>query len=283
MGRKVNLKPFIYWIKEREMIRIRKEEGCPPPWTKDPILQNFRFCNVRREDDRVTVWIRENIREKYADHPNLFFMLCVGRLINWPPTLQFLMDRCWPLDTYNPHAFEEAFREHVDTGRKTWTGAYLLGRSVGGRPYHFAHQALRAAWEVLPDVREALSEGLQAAHTALKKADGWGNFLAYQVVVDARFTSLLSGAPDAGCWAAAGPGTCAGLQWLHDRDPRRSISQQRALEEMLELEPHLREAGVPFDFSDIPNILCEGSKYLRMQRGGRMRSRYQPLYLCRPS
>lgn len=37
-----------------------------------------------------------------------------------------------------------------------------------------------------------------------------------------------------------------------------------------------KETGVVMDFSDVPNILCETDKYLRVQLGqGRPRTRYQ--------
>jgi hypothetical protein len=80
--------PLFYWVREREEIRKRKEMGLDPSsWTVDPILSTYRFCNVRREDDRGTVWIRKHIREPFAGHPHLWFMLCIARQINWPETL----------------------------------------------------------------------------------------------------------------------------------------------------------------------------------------------------
>ena len=62
---------FLYWIKERESIRKKKEAGNPKPWTDDPILQNYRFCNVRRMDDTVSQWLLKNWYEPYFDHPNM--------------------------------------------------------------------------------------------------------------------------------------------------------------------------------------------------------------------
>ena len=41
--------------------------------------------------------------------------------------------------------------------------------------------------------------------------------MAYQAVVDMRFTALLADAPDVATWAAAGPGTMRGLNRLHGR------------------------------------------------------------------
>ena len=35
---------YLYWIQEREKIRHKKEElKLDPPWTDDPIVQEFKF------------------------------------------------------------------------------------------------------------------------------------------------------------------------------------------------------------------------------------------------
>ena len=92
-----NYEPLFYWIKEREFIRLRKAHGDRPPWTADTILATYRFCNLRREDDRVTIWIRENIRERFAGHPLLWLMLSMARQIDWPDTLaELIVADAWP-------------------------------------------------------------------------------------------------------------------------------------------------------------------------------------------
>ena len=79
---------FYNYINERHAIYLKRSIGEPFPWTDDEILQTYSFCNVYRELDKVTVWIRENWKEPYADHPNLPFAMAVARQINWPDTLQ---------------------------------------------------------------------------------------------------------------------------------------------------------------------------------------------------
>jgi hypothetical protein len=56
--------------------------------------------------------------------------------------------------------------------------------------------------------------------------------------------------------------------------------QRSALREMRELYPILREAlikdaSVEIDFSDVPNLMCELSKYLRIKAGGKPKNRYR--------
>jgi hypothetical protein len=66
------LETYLYWIKERELIRYRKEElKEEPPWTEDEILKQFKFCQVFREDDRTTRWFREHIRDPLKDSPDV--------------------------------------------------------------------------------------------------------------------------------------------------------------------------------------------------------------------
>ena len=83
----MNTTQLLYWIGEREAIRVHRANGQPPPWTDDPILREWSFCNIRREDDRVTKWIADRWRAPHADDPDLWFAMCVARFVNWPDAL----------------------------------------------------------------------------------------------------------------------------------------------------------------------------------------------------
>jgi hypothetical protein len=62
--------PAAELMRMRHDICLRKAHGDPPPWTDDPVLQRYSFCNVYREFDRQTLWIDDNIRRPHADHPH---------------------------------------------------------------------------------------------------------------------------------------------------------------------------------------------------------------------
>jgi hypothetical protein len=124
----------------------------------------------------------------------------------------------------------------------------------------------------------AIDQGrtLRATHEALCGFHGWGNFMAYQAVVDMRFTRILRDAEDRHCWAAAGPGTVRGLNRIHGRPTDGSLTQLAALVEMRQLYLE-NPTGVTMDFSDVPNILCETDKYLRVASGeGKPRAKFAP-------
>jgi len=57
-----NLKHLYDWISERYKVHVRKDVNKEKaPWTDNSIIKNYRFTNVRREHDRETKWLIENI------------------------------------------------------------------------------------------------------------------------------------------------------------------------------------------------------------------------------
>lgn len=62
---KKNFELYWYWIVERmNMYHKRIVQGLPKPWTKDPILQHYRFTNALRDLDKLTIYYIENILKK---------------------------------------------------------------------------------------------------------------------------------------------------------------------------------------------------------------------------
>lgn len=278
----------LYWIREREAIRLRRERGESSPWTDDSILRKWRFCNVRREDDRVTRWIALNIRGPYASHPDLWLMLCAARLINWPPSLAELLQTrgAWFSHcNFTPENLGFTLEDRAQRDEKVFTGAYVVSAPAetgSKKTYYVAEVVLGGLWRdrrALISRFSGIGASLRNAHDALLRYPGWGFFLAYQAVIDARFCPrLLASAPDVTTWAAAGPGTIRGLNRLHGRAVTAGVSQERALNEIRRLYETLPvDAGVAMDLSDVPNVLCEVDKYLRVRNGeGVPRARYVP-------
>jgi hypothetical protein len=75
----------------RETIRLRRAPGESMPWTSDPILGEWSFTKVKREDDRVPRWIAVSWREPQSR--SVFFMT-VARSVNCPATYARSAIRC---------------------------------------------------------------------------------------------------------------------------------------------------------------------------------------------
>jgi hypothetical protein len=113
---------FVDFVRERETIRKKKEAGKSWPWTADPVLQKYYFCNVRREHDRTTKWIATNWRDPNAGDIDCWFAMAVARFVNWPPTL---INLGYPVP-WHPDHFLEVMAERKRRGEKLEGDAYMI-------------------------------------------------------------------------------------------------------------------------------------------------------------
>lgn len=254
-----------YWINERYRIKLAKESGLPPPWTRDPIFRTVRFCNVHREDDKVTRWIRQNWNE-YDDAPWRFV---VARMINLPHSLGFIsrLDFPWQM--------KDRLKKARENGYKVFTSAYTIstcGRKMDKLDYVFDHVVER----VPTYVRYATLTDCAADLCAV---DGLGTFLAAQVVADMKNTAdhPLAAAPDWWTFSAPGPGSLRGLSWFFD-EPITPRMYQEALYDCRRATDPLVDPAVPrISNQDFQNCLCEFSKWCKVKYdGGHIRNRYDP-------
>lgn len=276
-------------MRERHSVYLRRfVERRPPPWTADRILQQYRFCNIYRELDRVTIWIREHIREPYAEHPNLWFMLCAARQINWPETLAELMARgAWPTGAkWSAARARRVMLARQARGDKLYTGAYMLNAhgvspdAPKDKAYFTCYLVLGSVWRARKKILAALAQGtLQAAHAALLPYHGWGDFTAAQVVADLKYTRYLTNAPDWWDWAVLGPGSKRGLNRVLGRPITGNFPHaEEVLRLLRSIRDHFKELYPelpPLCLQDVQNCLCEFDKYCRAKFGeGRPRARY---------
>lgn len=279
---KTKVTAFIKFITERELIRIRKEAGEPQhTWTKDLILGRFRFCNVFREDDRVTRWIAKNWRAPLAGHANMFFAMSVARLVNWPGTLS-LMDPLMIASKWHPRLLVKAVAHQRAHGRKAWGGAYIVstnGQSMDKAEY-VACKVLGPLWEQRTHLSPVLGDTLENFSEHLQEHNGFKGFMAGQVIADMKYDSKgpLFHAEDWDTWAVSGPGSRRGLNRMCDRDLRAPWKEREWMELVRKLRQQVnsRSSIGALHAQDIQNCLCEFDKYERVRLGqGQPRALYR--------
>jgi hypothetical protein len=282
---------FWYWMNERHAIYKRRELGQEKPWTEDWILRSYRFCNVFRELDVVTIWIDEHIRKPYAKNDNLWIMLALARTLNHPDTLQEIMDEgMWPVEEYDGAGIADVLDARKARKDKVYTGAYMIrAESDKSKPWfdwtkqrYIAEIVIGQLWDNKKSIEPWLSSDLQHFHSILCEYHGWGSFMSYEVVTDMRWTRYLENAPDIHTWANAGPGAKRGLNRIFGRELTKGLSQDKANSEMQwllkesakHLHPQLHDLD-NIEMRDIEHSLCEVDKYLRVKHGeGKPRSIY---------
>lgn len=291
------LERFFWWMNERHQIYLNKQAGKPWPWTEDEILRTYSFTNVFRELDKVTVWLRENWREPFSDHPCLYLNLAMFRQFNWPGTMEltgFVVDDEREVDeadgiyyAWNPQRLTDVVEVHQRAGNKVWTGAYLIRGQAKtdikwtSKAQYMFHKVLNPLWQT--DEPEWHDMTLEQAWEWWMQFEGFGHFLSYEVVTDMRYTPYLRHASDKMTWANPGPGAMRGIHRLYDmpttntRESRKPwyIAQMRKL---LALAPQYMASYMPeLEMREIEHSLCEFDKYLRVELGeGRPRAKYKP-------
>lgn len=269
---------LVYWINERWSIRQKRAQGLPPPWSQDKIFNAVRFCNVHREDDRVTKWIRQ-----YWNRPtDPAWRFVVARMINLPESLNEISGCLLPVQM----AYE--LKRRRATGVKVFTSAYTIstcGRNMDKLDYVFDHVVDDVACcenKYSGSFDESLDLGCEATHRWLMDVDGIGSFLAAQVVADMKNTRAhpLAAAPDWWTFSAPGPGSLRGLSWYFYQQPTGVTVPKYAEHMNICMEcvlPQVSKDVPRISAQDFQNCLCEFSKWCKVKYGnGHVRNTYDP-------
>ena len=284
---------LLYFVWEREVIRIARENGHHRPWTNDPILGKYKFTNIHRIDDRVSQWVVDNLIKPYQERDDLWFTLLIARLINWPPTLQALLDAdvipCHPTE-FDADVFVQVVEGCKETQAKVYSGAYMVYPTKmdpgGNKSQAIAKHIVGAAIEKWEDIQCEVTRtdepvSIENFVTVMSRCFGISTFMAGQVAADLTYADegQLSRAVDLFTWAPIGPGSSRGLNYLLERAPSAGWTQEQFNTELMKIHDEIiEELDInTLTLHDVQNIMCEYSKYCRTVLGdGKPKTTYIP-------
>ena len=276
---------FFNYARERYDIFLRRGQGANRPWTDDPILQEYRFCNVFREDDIVTQWIAEYVREPLRDDERVVLAMVVARWFNRVTTLEKIHGQLIMHDVpsttnlfldWNPAYARKRLKDHAPLV----TGAYMVKTPAGMNKLEGLLECIGLVAAAID--RGELSHAIESGvFTTLREATSWlaqfpylGPFMAYEVVTDLRHTSILENATDIMTWANPGPGAARGAGRVLGHGPDHfdrnravdhdliQVVMQRLLENSNKTR-HWLQFWPSWEMRDVEHTLCEFDKYER--------------------
>lgn len=306
----VAVKHLYDFVTERYKIHIRKDFlKQKAPWTNNPILSQYKFCNIRREHDRQSQYLIKNIstnpclslEDKIV---NSFYLRAWN---NWD-TMKDLGGP-WTAKSLYSSQMKEQVRSiyhqlaSEDPDRKWWSSAYNQGGTKQAWRYPDPNEKINkeddiplrvfhiGPWLKEHNTVEKLlnASDQKAAFEAIKEIQGFADFLAYQIFVDLTYIEEFPFSENE--FVVAGPGCKKGLNKLFD--DYNGLTHEEALFWLADnIDEIFNEVHPPFWagrlFVDLPqedrffsvmcleNCMCEFCKYIRTVEGnGRPRVKYK--------
>jgi len=289
----------LYWsfASRRHGAFMARLDGRSWPWSDDPILQTFKFCNVFRALDRVSQYLISEVAygsDSMTSPLDRVFQLVAFRTFSkigtWNDT-SAILGGAPRLEHLRSGAFAQALDEvRIRTGG-LYTGAFILcaNKAFGFDEKHRNHAALfRHMFIDNACAERALdAKSLKALVALLQSFPLMGPFMAYQIAIDLNYSDLFSF--DENDYVQAGPGALRGLRKafvsLGDYSPSDAIQWmvERQSDEFARLG--LRFDGLfgrPLHAIDCQGLFCELDKYCRealpelASARTRIKSRYKP-------
>ena len=267
---------YWYFACERQNIFIKKLNGEPSPWTTDEILQNYKFCNSYRVNDRVSQYLLKNViynGKKYSNDDMLFRIL-LFKLFNKESTWELLLDHFQDitLKTFNKEEYSKVLEEAISNGVKIYNDAYIscANKAFGYDRKHDNHLALLDKMFNIDKMQKKIikCKTMKEGFDIIKSYPLIGNFMAYQLVTDINYSEAVNWKEDE--FTVAGPGSLRGIKKcfidkgdLSNEDIIRYMYEHQD-KEFKRLNLNFKRIGNrPLQLIDCQNIFCELDKYCR--------------------
>ncbi|MGF6411487.1 nucleotide kinase domain-containing protein [Paraburkholderia sp. MM5482-R1] len=261
----------------RQDVFFARFEGRSRPWSKDPILNEYKFTNAYRASDRVSQFLIRHVIYAGPQEPDeLFFRILLFKLFNkietWKLLKATLGEISW--NTYRYSDYDRVLAEAMSAKATIYSAAYIMASghqifNVGRK--HQGHLKLLELMlnDAVPQ-RIAECASMRDAFELLRSYPLIGDFLAYQLVTDLNYSELTSFSEMD--FTIPGPGARDGIRkCFHSLGGLSEVDIIRLMADRQEYE--FDRLGLQFrdlwgrrlQLIDIQNLFCEVDKYARVK------------------
>lgn len=254
-------------------------ENKPYPWSNDPILNQYKFTNAYRAADRVSQYLIKNViyNDNLPTSPKeILFRILLFKLFNKIETWELLTSKIGnlTLEDYNFRQYDKILNNTIMSGRRIYSAAYIMPSGSSYFGYLRKHTNHLKLIELIlqKDTDEQLMQArtMQQAFEILKGFPGFGDFLAYQLLIDINYSPILNFSESE--FVVPGPGAKGGISKCFANTAGLSnveiikLVTDRQEQEFERLGLSFKSLwGRPLQLIDCQNLFCEVDKYARVK------------------
>jgi len=294
---------FFEFIYDRQLIWYKKSVlKSPAPWTDNPILQTYKFCNIYRELDRVSLKIIQTIcHNTLLSFERKLFNIVSGRIFNLDTIYSQLLGVMDP-DNYDHKYYEDILDNKIKEGISIWNSAYTVTQMKYDPSYRKDKHAQfllmlqffsKNIGKITEDLRNCSS--LREATLKITNVPLIGEFLGGEIIQDLTYCRpffFKNNMLDDHDLCTVGPGTLKSITETFDLQKTSNDIFSKLIKSTTDSQAQYfeyiknmtgkdwesvayRESNSPFPYLSINNIesaFCEKRKYNNLLLGeGRKR------------
>lgn len=263
----------------RQEVFFNKINNMPPPWTSDPIINTYKFCNAYRASDRVSQYLIKNIiygDNRSKNEEEVLLRILLFKIFNKIETWEYLENKIGDficLSNFNFNVYSNLLQDAMETGYVIYTSAYMscASKEFGYDKKHQNHLALIEQMVVKDHVvsRIVRAKSLEEVFHTIQEYPLLGKFMAYQLATDINYSEIINF--DENSFTIAGPGAERGInKCFLDTDGKSNADiihwmTENQEQEFQRLGLNFQSLwGRPLQAIDCQNLFCETDKYCRV-------------------
>jgi len=272
----ISISGFFDFITTRQNIWYKREVlKLPSPWTDDPVLSQYHFCNVYRELDRGTQWFLRHCDDPLDSTSEGLWKAVFFRFLGLTTWFEALGEAVGVKGVPPSWLWADVAQCNLLVGAihqlpKPYNPAYLLLAAPNRLP---RVERLIAGLNDLYLKKEQIADqlanvsDLKAAHKAITRIRQCGPFVGMQSLRDLILLSQLPHLNEHD-WCYIGPGARDALQRLGCKIPKEEkeslTNLALAAPKELQRRGFNRPEGLNYpNLCDIQHCLCEYGKYVK--------------------
>ncbi len=269
---------YWYFAAERQEIFFKKFHGEAAPFTKDPILQTYKFCNTYRASDRVSqCLIKDVIYANQTPPEDTLFRIIFFRLLNKDTTWKKLEEKLGApvsLENFNTKRYATLLEEIKNEEGVIYGNAFILASThiYGLSKKYENHLQMLHELFVSGKKKHALlnAKTLEELYIILHTLPMIGDFMAYQIAIDLHYSTVFNF--DENDFTVAGPGAQRGITKCFEDTDNKPLSY--IIQYMVEnQDEEFKRLGIQFKnlwgrklhAIDCQGLFCETDKYCRVR------------------